>query len=449
MRKTLFAFILSWLTVFVHAFTLLPPDGVTTKAVYNNGDTLLFFNGNLELRTSDNRNVDWYLTTDTINPVQTNSSDIISLSSGDGVAVKDGKRWIVRYVYDYNSVAPVIDSLIVTYHCANTTVVFPTGGVNKLPDVTYKDYNGLTHYYTLDGKLSFTNLEWNTDHWDTVQVSKSIRLSMLPYTYNADPVYTALPSFSFEYDSVGAALLGTPKTAAVIAETNSPIAVSHHATSVTTIRTATNEVERPETSDVISGSAPLNILFKANPTQQVEFFRWRIYKGNYLIATRTDEDQRFEFTENGTYRIVSTVSNSVCPCNEGGPVPGCLPDSTEILVTVSVSLLLVPNVFTPNGDGTNDEFRVLHRSLKEFHCEIYNRWGKLVYQWDDPNRGWDGTINGRPAAEGAYFYVIRALGTDATGGYTSRAKYNKAKESGEAIGVYQLSGDINLLRGKK
>ena len=112
-------------------------------------------------------------------------------------------------------------------------------------------------------------------------------------------------------------------------------------------------------------------------------------------------------------------------------------------------MLEVPNVFTPNGDGANDEFRVVYRSLKEFHCWVYNRWGHLVYEWSDPAKGWDGTINGKPAAASAYYYVIRALGTDAEQGaeYMAKPTYNKLKKKQELpIGVYQLSGDINLLR---
>jgi len=125
----------------------------------------------------------------------------------------------------------------------------------------------------------------------------------------------------------------------------------------------------------------------------------------------------------------------------------------EVSVQISESYLAVPNVFTPNGDGKNDEFRVAYRSLKEFHCWVYNRWGKLVYEWTDPAKGWDGTINGRPAAEGAYYYVIRALGTDAAKNaeYSSKISYTKKKLKADesVIGIYQMSGDINLLRGKR
>ena len=126
---------------------------------------------------------------------------------------------------------------------------------------------------------------------------------------------------------------------------------------------------------------------------------------------------------------------------------GCTCQSEDFEISVSESMLMVPNVFTPNGDGTHDEFRVVYRSLKEFHCWIYNRWGHLVYKWDDPAKGWDGTIHGKPAAEGAYYYVIRALGTDADMDYMSKPKYSKKLKKGELpMGVYQLSGDINLLR---
>jgi gliding motility-associated-like protein len=143
--------------------------------------------------------------------------------------------------------------------------------------------------------------------------------------------------------------------------------------------------------------------------------------------------------------VVLQVSNEYCTL-----------DSVTFELKISDSFLEVPNTFTPNGDGSNDEFRVVYKSIKEFHCWVYNRWGKLVYKWDDPAKGWDGTINGRPAAVGAYYYVIRALGTDAEQGYISSIKYRKEQKEGNTppnsgpdvtyMGVYQLSGDINLLR---
>jgi gliding motility-associated-like protein len=227
-------------------------------------------------------------------------------------------------------------------------------------------------------------------------------------------------------------------------------AVKHEMTSLATTRgkegEKSNELNRPTSQKLITGSeysGILEVAFYSNPTLGARFYRWTIYKASTRIVTRFDRDIRYSFAEPGLYRVVSTVNNA-----------SCTSDSSEVTVAISESYLTVPNVFTPNGDGKNDEFRVAYRSLKEFHCWVYNRWGKLVYEWDDPAKGWDGTINGRPAAEGAYFYVIRALGTDApkNASYIGlKAVYKKKKEKQDAsvTGVYQLSGDINLLRGKR
>ena len=80
------------------------------------------------------------------------------------------------------------------------------------------------------------------------------------------------------------------------------------------------------------------------------------------------------------------------------------------------SLLGIPNVFSPNGDGQNDYFQVFGRTLKSFKGTIVSRWGKTLYEWtefDDISKGWDGTINGgSDAVPGVYYYIIEAEGYD-------------------------------------
>ncbi len=71
-------------------------------------------------------------------------------------------------------------------------------------------------------------------------------------------------------------------------------------------------------------------------------------------------------------------------------------------------MLGIPNTFTPNRDGINDEFRVSYISLKSYSIYIYNRWGRVVYQSDNPGDGWDGS----GMATGVYIYQIEAVGTD-------------------------------------
>ena len=65
------------------------------------------------------------------------------------------------------------------------------------------------------------------------------------------------------------------------------------------------------------------------------------------------------------------------------------------------------NVFTPNGDGVNDRFVAQSDcDVFRFDMAIYNRWGQLVHYSDNIAFGWDGSINGEPAPEGTYYFVI-------------------------------------------
>lgn len=425
--------------------------GKATQVV-SNGDTLFFFAGSPELKTSDGSKVDWYLTSDTLNPVLTNSAENYNLSSGDGVAVKVGARWMVRYVFSYSEVEPSLTIETVHPNCRSTELTL----AGTIPAIQYTTIGGQLRTLEHDFSVTFTSLAWGGEQWqDSLVVldHQNLHVGVNPLAermLKADAV-------SLVYDAAWRTALALTVDS-LHSETVTPVAVASHPVSVTTIRgekgERSNEVERPVEDGCLSGSAPLDILFKSNPTPAVEFYQWKIYRGTQLVVNRTDEDTRYTFMEPGSYRVVGWVSNAFCPCADAAD-PDCEVDSTEFTVLVSESFLRVPNAFSPNGDGKNDEFRVEYRSIREFNCQVFNRWGKLVYEWSDPAKGWDGTINGLPAPEGAYYYVIRAMGTDAdkNAHYMSKIAYTK-KDKNEAqqkavLGVYQLSGDINLLRGKK
>lgn len=189
--------------------------------------------------------------------------------------------------------------------------------------------------------------------------------------------------------------------------------ISCKITTETSARDSKNENQRPDAT-TLDGSAPLEIKFFSNPEGNVQNYLWNIYKDGSLIITRTERDHQYTFTETGKYKITLQVSNE----------QQIATDSVE--VSVSESKIAAPKVFTPNGDGVNDEFRVAYTSIVEFQGTILNRWGRVVFSWTNPQIGWDGTINGNPAPEGTYFYVIRAKGSDDI--------------------PYLLKGHINLLR---
>lgn len=92
-----------------------------------------------------------------------------------------------------------------------------------------------------------------------------------------------------------------------------------------------------------------------------------------------------------------------------------LTENKTMLVNVeppSSELTRIPNVFTPNGDHENDFFKLggtPDPCFDSITVSIYNRWGKLVYESNDPYFEWDGTIKGKGnanCAEGTYYVII-------------------------------------------
>jgi len=83
-------------------------------------------------------------------------------------------------------------------------------------------------------------------------------------------------------------------------------------------------------------------------------------------------------------------------------------DEVEIVQFAGVGKFFVPNAFTPNGDELNNVFRPLQSftAIKEYNLSIYDLWGNLVFQTNDPSAFWDGTVeNGEPLLD-AYIWTI-------------------------------------------
>jgi gliding motility-associated-like protein len=95
-------------------------------------------------------------------------------------------------------------------------------------------------------------------------------------------------------------------------------------------------------------------------------------------------------------------------------------DSIRVQVICDGTNFFVPNTFSPNGDGVNDNFVVNGVGLNVIpSITIYNRWGQIVFQKSNfapnvPSQGWDGTFNGQPAPPDVYIYTIQILCNNAT-----------------------------------
>jgi gliding motility-associated-like protein len=153
------------------------------------------------------------------------------------------------------------------------------------------------------------------------------------------------------------------------------------------------------TASPSSGTSPLTVTL-SNSSNGASDYLWDFGNGTSSILTNPS----VVYTENGTYNILLIAYNGSFACS----------DTTTVTINVfDEALIVVPNVFTPNGDLTNDLFVVHSQGIKELTGTIFNRWGNKIYEWNgSPTIGWDGKHNGKEAEDGVYFYVIKAFGFD-------------------------------------
>lgn len=90
---------------------------------------------------------------------------------------------------------------------------------------------------------------------------------------------------------------------------------------------------------------------------------------------------------------------------------GCTAEDEVFIKVYFPTKVYVPNAFSPNGDGQNDLIGPIWFNEFELRTfQIYNRWGQLVYETNNPDDRWDGTIAGQPAPIGVYVYLLRGTG---------------------------------------
>jgi gliding motility-associated-like protein len=88
---------------------------------------------------------------------------------------------------------------------------------------------------------------------------------------------------------------------------------------------------------------------------------------------------------------------------------GCT-DTANIQVDVNACEISAPTLFSPNGDGTHDKFKIKGgECLRTYLLQIVNRWGDVVFETSDITEFWDGSFKGQASPEGVYFYVITGV----------------------------------------
>jgi len=128
-------------------------------------------------------------------------------------------------------------------------------------------------------------------------------------------------------------------------------------------------------------------------SDNAEMFRWST--GDTLAA--------IAISGGGTYRVTATNSCGEAIATVSWPETPCC-------------RIYAPNAFSPNLDGVNDAFKLapFRCPMLNFRLKVFSRWGELLFETDDPTRGWDGRLNGQFLPQGHYVWLATyQLTTDA------------------------------------
>ncbi len=149
-----------------------------------------------------------------------------------------------------------------------------------------------------------------------------------------------------------------------------------------------------DASPVIPGNAavPLTVSF-ANRTTNADSYLWDFGDG----ATSTQTNPQHTYTKKGSFTVKLTATNKGACSNT---------ISLGKLVLRYDVTIFIPNAFTPNSDGINDDFGVKITNLSNYRIQIFNRYGQQLYEAKDILKRWDGFYNGQPVPVGTYYYVI-------------------------------------------
>jgi len=169
-----------------------------------------------------------------------------------------------------------------------------------------------------------------------------------------------------------------------------------------------------------------NIILTIENTEYLNSLSWNLFKEQDFIPT---EYEVYRSSGDDAPEMINSLPNYTSTKDDIGRLQGeklsgkfCyyvrakkeneLEENYSQSNTVCVYLnpqIYIPEAFTPNDDGINDIFNAVFTFLPtNYELKIYNRWGNLVYNTKDPEKGWNGRQNnGNPAPTGTYIYFLK------------------------------------------
>lgn len=342
------------------------------------------------------------------------------LIGDSGYMVEDGSKVFYFWIVDYSKHNFNIESIsLSTESGCDETVLDINGNADA---INYYTINGKKETLSRDIIIEYNNLVFNEN---TLQFEEKKISGNFEY-FLKNIIITPPVLCATDFVVTGDRFLSEWNISETLrSETFLPTATKVYTTAIEENRSdesydSSNRI--PSGSENLGGSAPAEISFRSYVSDAVIHNEWQIANDEDfedIIYRFTEPDLNYTFTKEGTIYVRFIGSNNDGSCQSIGDT---------YTVSIGASALFVPNAFSPNGDGINDIWKVSYKSLISFKCWIFNKQGHEIYQFENPDGGWDGKKDGKLVKSGVYYYVIQATGSDGK-------KYRKR-------------GDINIINSK-
>lgn len=341
-------------------------------------------------------------------------------AEGDmGYIIEDGDSRYYFWLVNYSQHLMTLNGVEVDNESSDCdrTVLKADGTADE---IHYFGINGRRFTLDRDITVGYYNLNWSDDSGNFIQEPQTKNVESLAHQIVIMPPAYCSTTFTVSGDRFlrewGEELTATSLN-------YQPIAVncSTKATQQQSDDENSNQIKTG--GDGLGGSAPAEISFEAFVTDAVIHTEWQMSRDmqfSNIDYRLSGQDLNFTFRDEGTVYVRFVGSNADGSCETYGET---------YTVNIGASELKCPNAFSPGAsEGVNDEWKVSYRSIVDFECWIFDRYGTQLYHFSDPSGGWDGKYHGKLVSPGVYYYVIRAKGADGK--------------------TYKESGDINILRFK-
>lgn len=353
----------------------------------------------------------------------TSGSIILTLTStNNGTCNSTASDVIVNFV------APPLANFNFTSECVNQTTVFTDYSLPGSGNITSWnwDLGQGTTAQTQNGSITYSNsgnyvveLIVGTDFgcYDTVQ--KTVEAYALPtadfdyqpscknnsividFTDQSTSQGGAINSWYYDFGGQGTNASANPSQQFVAF---GDFTITHIVKTtngcVDTIQKVINIPPMPSAGFYFNSDAGLSIGAVFNfidTSSNAVNFSWNLGDGN----TSNIQDPSNIYLNNGTYTVTQYVYGSM----------GCVDSASQVIVinTVTKEISnLIPNAFSPNGDGANDVWKLkfINMMYPKATVEVFNQWSQEIFSSVGYAIPWDGTYKGESVPDGTYYYVI-------------------------------------------